>query len=189
MTEDIVRKISGQLSRGIDSEPQVLYLLVEIRKIRQANVDQANLRNSKTFLDFYRDWACHVELTHNDAVEIFLNRFEILVNPRLTAHEIARSFIGHFPSFFKLDELRKELRGFFKDKKLTTEVTDDREKWYTFAKHLLGILNDCSIKRSGSNGKIEELTLEVDDQGNAQFKFRLRGRRDCPICKLKWKQS
>ncbi len=187
MVEDIVSKISGELSRGIDSEPQVLYLLVEIRKIRQANVDQANLGSSKTFLDFYRDWACHVELTHNDAVETFLNRFEVLVNPSLTAHEIARSFISHFPSFFKLDELRNELRGFFKDKELTTELTDDRGKWYTFVKHLLGILKNCSIKRLRSNGKIEELTLEVDGQGNAKFKFRLRGRKDCPVCKLKWK--
>lgn len=182
MVEDIVNKISDELSRGIDSEPQVLYLLVEIRKIRQAN-----LGNNKTFLDFYRDWACHVELTHNDAVDIFLNRFEILVDPNLTAHKIAKSFVSRFPSFFKLDELRKELRVFFKDKELTTELTDDGKKWYTFVKHLLGILKDCNIKRLGSNGKIEGLSLEVDNQGNAKFKFRLRGRRDLPVCKLKWK--
>ena len=182
MTEDIVSKISDELSKGIDSEPQVLYLLVEIRKIRQSSV-----RSRKTFLDFYRDWACHVELTHNDAVDIFLNRFEPLVNPNLSAHEIARNFINGFPSFFKLGELRNELRDFLRDKELTTDLTDDQQKWHIFVKHFFGILKDCSIKRPFSNGSIKELVLEVDNQGNSKFKFRLVGRRDCPICKLKWK--
>lgn len=181
MVKDIIYKISEELVRGIDSEPQVLYLLVEIRKIRQTKF------KNKTFLDFYRDWACHVELTHNNAVNMFLNRFEILVDPNLTTCKIAKSFVSCFPSFFKFDELRKELRVFLKEERLTTELTDDRKKWYTFVKHLLGILKDCNMKRLDFNKKIEELSLEVDSQGNAKFKFHLRRRGDLPVCKLKWK--
>lgn len=188
MTEDIVGKISNELSKGIDSEAQVLYLLVEIRKIRQANVSQGGVRDPKTFLDFYRDWACHVELTHDNAVGMFLDRFEDLVDLNLTAHEIARSFIGHYPAFFRLDELRNELTVFLESEGLATDLTNDPRKWHTFARHLLGILKDCSVKRlRPTSEKIEELTLKVDDHGNAKFKFRLRGRRDRPICKLKWK--
>lgn len=183
VTKDIVRKISNELSKGIDSEAQVLYLLVQIRKLRQTNS-----RNPKTFVDFYRDWACHVKLTHSNAVKTFINRFEPFVDSNLTAHEIARSFISRFPFFFKLEPLRSELRDFFEGKGITTELTDNSDKWYTFVKHLLGILRDCSIKRlSPTSEKIEELVLEVDDDSNAKFKFRLRGRRDRPVCKLKWK--
>lgn len=181
MTDDIVSKISDELRKGINSEAQVLYLLVQIRKTRQA------LGNRKTLLDFYRDWACHVQLTHNNAVEIFLNRFETFVDSELSARDIASKFISTFPAFFKLDELKNEMKVFLTSESLDTTLTDNQNNWNKFAKHLLNILKDCSIKRSGSSGKIIELILEVNDNGNSQFKFRLSGRRDCPICKLKWK--
>lgn len=189
MRDNIVSKISNELSKGITSEAQVLYLLVEIRKVRQADDNQTIPRGRKSFLDFYRDWVCHVELNYDNAVKTFLDRFELLVDSNLTEKEIARSFIDHYPSFFKFNELRSELRVFFENENITTELTDNMRKWHTFVKHLLGILKDCSIKRlSFTNEKIEELALKkVDDRGNAQFKFRLRERRNLVICKLKWK--
>lgn len=182
MTSDIIRKISGELAKGICSEAQVLYLLVEIRKARQSNT-----HNSKTLLDFYRDWACHVELSHDNAVRIFLDRFEPLVDINLTAHQIAAKFLQTFPSFFKLDELRTELRDFFLNEGLSTALTDDSTKWFVFVKHLMSILKDCSIKRpESSNGFIRELVLESDKDGESKFKFHIPGKA-IAVCKLKWK--
>lgn len=182
MTPDIIEKVSKELSKGIDSEAQVLYLLVEIRKVRQSDPS-----NPKILLDFYRDWACHVELKHTNAVGIFLDRFEPLVDPNLSAHQIAARFIKAFPAFFKLDELRKELRAFFAQEGLATALTDDSKKWSVFVRHLMSILKDCSIKRSSSSrGLIRELVLESDRKGDSKFKFHISGKAS-PVCKLKWK--
>lgn len=182
MTKDIISKISDELNKGVESEAQVLYLLVEIRKARQANPN-----NSKTLLDFYRDWACHVELSHNNAVGMFLDKFEPLIDTNLDAHKIAAKFIQVFPAFFKLDELRVELRGFFHDERLSTGLTDDSTEWFVFAKHLMNILKDCSIKRQkSSKGLIRELILELDENGEPKYKFHIPGKAT-PVCKLKWK--
>ncbi|MBI1862780.1 hypothetical protein HYS00_01530 [Candidatus Microgenomates bacterium] len=182
MTTDIIRKISDELTKGVESEAQVLYLLVEIRKARLANPN-----NSKTLLDFYRDWACHVELRHNNAVGMFLDKFEPLVDTNLDAHQIAAKFIQAFPAFFKLDELRAELRGFFLFEGLSTELTDDSTWWSVFVKHLMSILKDCSVKRQkASKGLIRELILELDKHGEPKYKFHITGKAT-PVCKLKWK--
>lgn len=182
MTSDIIRKISDELNKGIDSEAQALYLLVEIRKARQSRSGV-----SKTLLDFYRDWACHVELSHDNAVGMFLDRFESLVDINLGAHQIADKFVQAFPEFFKLDELRIELRTFLLQKGLSSELTDDSKIWYVFVSHLMSILKDCSIKRQkSSKGLIRELFLESDTEGYSKFKFHIPGKAT-PICKLKWK--
>lgn len=182
MRADIIDKLSRELSKGIDSEAQVLYLLVEIRKVRQSLP-----RATKTLLDFYRDWACHVELIHASAVGIFIDRFEPLVDKKLSAHQIASGFIKAFPNFFTLDELKGELKSFFVQEGLATDLIDNPKKWSVFAKLLLGILEDCSIKRpSSSSGLIRELTLKTDGDGNSKYKFHISGK-SSPICKLKWK--
>lgn len=181
MTDDIVSKIVEELDKGIGSEAQVMYLLVEIQKLRVVSNDQ------KTILDFYRDWVCHIELKYPNAVSEFLDKFEPLVDVNLTAHEQSRVFIKQYPAFFKLDDLKMELKKYLAQKGISTELIDNNEKWYIFAKNLLGILKDCSVIRQGGGYKVKELKLEVEDSGYAKFKFDITGMRDSPICKLKWK--
>lgn len=188
MTSEILKKLANELSDGIDTEAKVIYLLVEINKVREEIRNQSRHgSNPKTFIDFYRDWAVHVELTHNGAVHTFLNRFEKDIKSDVKACDIARAFIRHNPEFFKLNNLRTELKIFLEGNGLPTRLTDEMSCWCKFVKELLKVLKDCSIKPNAGVGSIEEMRLNIDESENAHFKFYLRGRKDIPICKLKWK--
>src|SRR2546422_11205054 len=63
----LLRKIREQLERGISTECQVVYLLVEIRKLldreRTSGAQYGSLR-------LYCNWAVHVELSKAQAQEI-----------------------------------------------------------------------------------------------------------------------
>jgi hypothetical protein len=59
MIPDIITKLQRELARPVVSECQVVYLLVEIRKIIDAEPDPRPWKALK----LYCDWAVHTELT------------------------------------------------------------------------------------------------------------------------------
>jgi len=59
MEDQILRKIRAELKRGITEECQVVYLLVEIRKLLDRDGKNAEPYNS---LRLYSDWAVHFSL-------------------------------------------------------------------------------------------------------------------------------
>jgi len=183
MKSVILEKISRELNSGIDNEAKTLYLLVEIKKIR----DLDDPDREKTILDFYRDWAAHSELGYDKTTKGLLGRFEPYIKDNISARNIATDFGKHEPDFFKLKDLKTELKEFLSENKLPCKLIENEGCWYTFVKELLKILKECSIKPSV--GEIKELSLEEDNNGNTSFKFRLENRRDCPIVKLKWKNK
>jgi hypothetical protein len=61
----IIEKLDIELSQQITSERQVVYILVEIRKLMERNND-----TEKCFaLNFYCDWAMHTKLDASERLE------------------------------------------------------------------------------------------------------------------------
>ncbi len=181
MKQLILKKLTQELKSGIDTEAKTLHLLVEIQKIHKLN------NQNKTILDFYRDWAVHTEITHGDATHTLLGRFERHIEDTKSAKDIATEFTLHEPDFFKLYDLKTELKEFLTENKLPRELTDNKQYWYRFVILLLEILKECAIKPKDM--KIDGLSIEEDSKGETSFRFHLTGRRDCPKPKLKWKSG
>jgi len=125
MKEDILsQKIRRELtSLPIDTEPRVMYLLIEIRKI----LEHDNTKN--TILGFYGDWVVHTKLDRKFANKVF--------------DEISKensSISYHIKSFSLLKNI---LSVFFKDHDLPTELIDNH--WTPFRDKLLDILIDTPI--------------------------------------------
>ena len=71
MPEEIIRKLTAQLNRGITTEVQVVYLLVGIRKLIERDDQGAQYPK----LNFYCDWVLHSELNRSGA-EAILRDFD-----------------------------------------------------------------------------------------------------------------
>ena len=52
---DILEKLEKQLNKGIDTEAEASYLLIEIRKF----LEQQGLSGHLGYLKFYCDWIAH----------------------------------------------------------------------------------------------------------------------------------
>ena len=66
MRADIVDKLNHELTQPIESEGQVVYLLVEIRKLLELNQDSGSFETLK----FCCDWIAHPLLTGSMAQKI-----------------------------------------------------------------------------------------------------------------------
>lgn len=174
----ILNKISKLLNSRIDTEAKTQYLLVQIHKVRKLDGE------SKSYLDFFRDWLVHDEISYRTATDFFLNRFEAYVVGN-DAHRIAQDFKSNEGDFFKFISLKDELHSFLAANNLPTDLTDNIRYWLGFVRLLVEILKECPVKCA--NGRIDELTLTEDVSGNICFRFHLRGRRDISKVKLKIK--
>lgn len=125
MKEDIIsQKIRRELSNlPIDTEPRVMYLLIEIRKV----LEHENVRDS--LLRFYGDWVVHTKMDRTFAKKLF------------TEINDDNSQVGHHIKSFNL--LKNELKAFFEKHGLPTTLID--EHWIAFRDKLLDILIDTPI--------------------------------------------
>lgn len=178
MKQKILEKLTKVLNSGIDSEEKTLYLFVEIHKIRKLDGED------KSYLDFFRDWLVHDEISHKSATDFFLNKFKEHISG-LDTKKIAQDFILHESDFFKFINLRTKLRNFFVTNSLPSNLTDDNNYWLRFVRLLVEILKECPVKCK--NRKIDMLSLTEDSSGNICFRFHLKGRKEVIKIKLKIK--
>ena len=178
MRQTILGKLSKLLNSGIETEEKTLYLLIQVHKLRELDGE------NKSYLGFFRDWLVHDEISHKNATDFFLNRFEQYVNSG-DAKKIAQDFKSRESDFLKFNNLRTELRDFLVDNNLPSNLTEDTRYWLKFIKLLVEILKECPVKCK--NGKIDILSLTEDSSGNICFRFHLRNRKDVVKIKLKIK--
>jgi hypothetical protein len=88
-TEAIIRKLSEEITEGITTEAEVVYVLAGIRKL----IERDDLGETYPSLDFHCDWAFHSELDRKPAKRI-LAEFDA-AQPLLAAgaelHEVDNS--------------------------------------------------------------------------------------------------
>lgn len=79
MTADIIRKLGDELTTGITTEVQVVYLLAGIRKL----IERDKVEEQYADLKFHCDWALHSSMDRA-AAKAILNRFD-------SAHALLRT--------------------------------------------------------------------------------------------------
>lgn len=91
-TSDIMKKLEEELNSGIKTEPQVVYLLTQIRKI----IERDNLKEQYARLKFHCDWVLHSSMDRAEAKAI-LKEFD--------------AAYGHLSGTVKLIDLPEPLKS------------------------------------------------------------------------------
>ena len=173
----ILKGLVNTLNSGIDTPEKVIYLLVEIKKLREL------IDKQLAALDLYRDWVVHAELDHKGTTNKLIGKFDAFVKDNKNLRSISSEFIKYMPDFFTLNNLKNGMKEFLAVNELPSKLTDDKNCWDQFRKILLEILFECTI--NPPDGKIEELYLDKAKNNKYRFAFRLRGRRGKSIVKSK----
>lgn len=165
----ILNGLTNVLDSGLDTPEKVVYLLVEIKKLREL------LDEKLAALDLYRNWVVHTKLEHKGTTSNLIGKFDSLVKDEKSEEEIARDFIAKYPDFFRLENLKDGMKEFLATYGLPNGLTDDEACWKDFRKILLEILRECNIEPP--NGKINKLSLHKDDKKEkCTFRFDLKDR-------------
>lgn len=148
MIPAIVAKIRRELAQPIVSESQVVYLLVEIRKVIDC---EPNPQQWKA-LKLYCDWTVHAELTFENRIRPFLQKIETFVEGLWdpASAGISPSVHKAIKEIVYLDEFRKELLSFLKQHHLPQDVASDERNWRIFLKQYAQVIQDGSMAYSGN---------------------------------------
>jgi hypothetical protein len=142
MRQSIVHKLAQHLSVPVDTEPNAVYLLCELRKL-------FHHRNPLPLsIDMCANWALHVKLDRNPGVRKFLKDVDDFVGEVLDQGDVPLpapifkelSFVGSF---------RQDLRECLSSEGLPTSLCDEDPLWFAFVQAYAGVIEDGELACDG----------------------------------------
>jgi hypothetical protein len=163
----IIEKLAWELQEIITSERQVVYLLVEVRKLIEINQDGARYKTLK----FCCDWVAHPVLQGAEAQNIVrqFDKSQELIEAMQNAADGQRltvdmSFLEALDEIQRLSRFRSELGAYLQLQGLDSSIADDDKKWVNFLTYYAGVIEDCPLKCVSQGLKyVDEVVLRVID--------------------------
>jgi hypothetical protein len=145
MMDAIKEKLRRAFANGLDTEMQVVYVLVEIRKYLEQN---AELLKRHPALNFYCCWAVHSEAAGHGADRILerFDRFYPLMKSGLSAKQSEEIF-----RTLTLGKLKEELLDFLDALGIASSIKSSPADWLKFLKAYAAITEDCPFVLSSNS--------------------------------------
>lgn len=147
MRHDIATKLNREFDEDIVSERQVVYILVEARKL----LEQQKTLQSFPALKLCSDWAVHPKLDRSDA-QLVLGYFD--------AYELEYQKSGITMAEFRLEPLhnfmshegfRTELVQALAPHGVNVERLGADAFWQSFIQHYTAVIEDCPLEAKENN--------------------------------------
>jgi len=181
MTKDIVSKLRQHLSKPIDSECGVVYLMAELRKLLQR--DDKDHKNG--ILWMYCHWALHVDLTNPGTTREFLTTVDRWVTNTVAYLEPTGPWkfmeeVYVFHDFLYLSTLRSELKKFLEQYDIPTTLCNNDGQWFRFIAEYGGVIEDGTLSmnadKSDEIGAVKKVTFKkgrvLTDENHVNFAIR-----------------
>jgi hypothetical protein len=161
MKPDILTKLAAELADPINSERQVVYVLVELRKLIELNADGPHYPSLK----FHCDWAAHAVLKGPPAQEIvrlFDRHQEVYDSPSATHDHPDMSFMARLGPILTMSTFRNELNSYLHAQGLDSSIPNDNDKWAAFLSYYVRVIEDCPLKCTSQGLQyVDEVVLNV----------------------------
>jgi hypothetical protein len=162
MLHSIIQKIQSEFEKGLTTEAQILYVIVQIRKSLEHGIIQ--LTNDKP-LKFYCDWAVHTSM-HKAAAQEVLKKLEpiyafLASHPNMDG--IPEEVDRKIRAYMSFDLFRSSLDEYFQQAGLTNAITASVPHWYAFLGFYFRIVEDCplQLKQDNPNSLLKKAVLKV----------------------------
>jgi hypothetical protein len=141
MRLDIVKKLDRVLQERIDSEPLVVYLLCEVRKLLDYE------KHPPTPLRMFCNWALHVDLTYPSNTRPFIQSVDavvaaIVASGTTAALSAQQALVQEFATF---DSFRIDLLEFLSRHGLPTDLCVRDDLWFAFLEAYALVIEDGSL--------------------------------------------
>jgi hypothetical protein len=154
---EIIRKLRIELNKEVTTEPQVVYILAEIRKL----LEQQDLLHSSDYeyLVFHCDWALHSKLDRRMAKKVLadVDRTNVQILPDMKFEDLPEQIKIEFNKLANLELLREELERFFANNSLPSI----KDNWNCFTHFYFKIIQDCPLLMTTNNPSINIRSVTV----------------------------
>ena len=165
MKDDIKSKLQKALARRISSEEQVVYIMVELRKLMEINGDGDNFPS----LLFHCDWVAHPVMDRKAAKHIvsLFDKHQEGIDMTVRAPGGRASpdmrYFAELGPIMTLSNFRNELDKYLRSQDLDASFPGGtREDWASFLTYYAGVIEDCPLRCTTSGLKyVEEVILKV----------------------------
>lgn len=142
MRGDIVEKLNRELEQTICDERQVVYILVEARKLLE---QQGTLENFRGF-KLCGDWAVHPKLRGPDAQQIlaYFNAYEI--EHAKSGVTMAEFQPKPLQGFLSLKRFREEMMESLQPYGVEVDRIASGEFWKSFVQFYMSVIEDCPLE-------------------------------------------
>lgn len=168
MRDEIAAKLSYELDKEIQSERQVVYILVETRKL----LEREDALTAYRALKLCSDWAVHPKLCGTDAQEI-LRRFDAYeVEFQKSGKTLAEFQPGPLHEFLSLAKFRTELMQALSRYGVHAAPLASDTIWQNFVQHYCGVIRDCPLEARNEHTRLVTHVRAVawpTDQADAVF--------------------
>jgi len=166
MEDAIVRKIRKHLASPIDTEPAVVYLLSETRKL----IDRDRSRQELFALLMYCHWALHVTLGKPGTTKAFLEQVDRFIRRNISGYQDDGTFTivdeqVLFRDFVYLDTFRKELNRFLRSYDLPTGICGDNKQWSAFLSAYASVIEEGELTITGNSNSLVAVQKVVFRKG------------------------
>ncbi len=168
MRGDIVEKLNRELEQTICDERQVVYILIESRKLLE---QQGSLENFRGF-KLCGDWAVHPKLRGPDAQQVlaYFNAFE-------AEHAKSGVTMADFQPkplqrFLSLKSFREEMMESLQPYGIEVERIASDEFWKSFVQFYISVIQDCPLEAWQHNAiNVSHVSAQAwpEDMANGLF--------------------
>jgi hypothetical protein len=142
MRGDIVEKLNAELAQPIRSELQVVYILVEARKL----LEQQGTLDAFRGFKLCGDWAVHPKLRGPDAQQIliFFNAYE--AEYAKSGVTVAEFQTRPVQDFLSLKSFREEMIASLRPYGVEVDRIASDEFWKPFVQCYMSVIQDCPLE-------------------------------------------
>jgi hypothetical protein len=158
----IVAKVQALLAKGVATEADALYLMVEVRKL----LEQQEAKKQYEYLTFHCDWAVHSVLRGATAQKI-LKLFDdasIHLKTGLELHDLPRLLKIEIDRISKMRYFEEQMGAFLNNNDLPSLETTRSDGWIHFLHLYTKIVEDCPlvIAAQSNLSTIASVTLKME---------------------------
>ncbi len=168
MRNDILTKLSSELEVEITAERQVVYILVEARKLLE---QQGTLEKFRT-LKLCADWAVHPKLDRSDA-QVVLKRFDAFeMEHRKSGVTVAEFQSQALRDFLSYENFRGELITSLAQEGANVDRLKADAFWQSFIQYYSAVIRDCPLEAKSTNTQLVSCVTCLawpEEQANAIF--------------------
>jgi hypothetical protein len=164
MKPDIITKLAQELEEPIGSERQIVYIMVELRKLIELNGDGAKY----PALKLHCDWVAHPILQGQAAQEIvrLFDQYQKIMDEAAQGGEQAgdMAFMGRLGPTLTMTNFRNQLNTYLRSQGLDPSIPNDNGNWANFLTYYARVIEDCPLRCVSQGLKYtDEVTLKVID--------------------------
>ncbi|SRR6266481_2060550 len=176
----IIEKLINELAEPIVSERQVVYILVESRKLIELKGELAKYHA----LDFYSSWVLHTNMDRAGAIRI-LERFD-KAHPLLNNRDISdlpKDLYNEISETLGMEMFRVQLQEFLGQYGLSENIV--KQDWTSFLRLYASVIDNCPLIVKGENPKLKNINRVDINLDEAPEKL-LEADKEFLVYRIRW---